>query len=795
MRKKRPINNDWMFKKGRIISLVENDPSMENFERIRIPHNMVDVPLSGFDHHRGEIIGTYVKELDSIEVPSHHELHIDFSGVMTRTEVFWNDKQIGVHEGGYTPFSFKVPKEFIKDHNRLIVFVDGGEIPNIPPFGDVVDYLPYSGIYREVELSVLPTPHIEYLKIRTKEMNEKKHNTMVLEGEIIGDISSLYPLEAIVTLCDDDDTVIERTFTFDQNTCSFSMKAGPIERWSLDHPYLYDLTLRLEKNGQDIDEITKRFGFRSAHFAEDGFYLNGDKINLIGLNRHQSYPYVGYAMPLSMQRKDADRLKCDLGCNIVRTSHYMQSDHFINRCDEIGLLVFEEIPGWQHIGDDHFKSLTYENLRVMINHHFNHPSIVLWGVRINESADDHAFYMKTNELAHQLDDTRQTGGVRNFTGSELLEDVYTMNDFSHTGSNRGLLKKRHVTKRDVPYLVTEYNGHMFPVKKFDPERKREEQALRHANVLEAAFADEGIAGAIGWCMFDYNTHPQFGSGDMICHHGVMDMFRIPKPAASIYASQSDHHVVLDVLSEMTMGEHPKSVLDEIVVATNCDYVEVYHSGNFIDRFFPAHNKYGHLPHPPVFINDLIGERLSRETQIRPRTIALLKKVFAAYEKHGMDMPLLDKFHVFRLMVFHKFSMADITDIYTRFVGDWGDDGGEYKFVGFKNGHPVKTAIKGPSKSAYLTMEADDMILHDSSTYDATRVVVRLVDQNNNDIRFSFHPVCLETSSELTVMGPKIQSLIDGSVGFFVKTTGQQGQATINATCEGYDEVSLKIDVR
>lgn len=132
-------------------------------------------------------------------------------------------------------------------------------------------------------------------------------------------------------------------------------------------------------------------GFRQAVFQKDGFYLNGHKLRIRGLNRHQSYPYVGYAMPASIQRMDAEVLKKELGLNAVRTSHYPQSQEFINRCDELGLMVFTEIPGWQHIGDEAWKAQAVENVKDMVIQYRNHPSIILWGVRINESQDDDEF--------------------------------------------------------------------------------------------------------------------------------------------------------------------------------------------------------------------------------------------------------------------------------------------------------------------------------------------------------------------------------------------------------------------
>ena len=131
--------------------------------------------------------------------------------------------------------------------------------------------------------------------------------------------------------------------------------------WDLDNPYLYNLKIIYENA-----EYKERFGLRSSEFKADGYYLNGKLIKLLGLNRHQSYPYYGYAMPKGAQVEDVELL-LDIGLNIVRTSHYPQSKHFLNACDELGLLVFTELPGWQHIGDLEWQKKSIENVEKMIN--------------------------------------------------------------------------------------------------------------------------------------------------------------------------------------------------------------------------------------------------------------------------------------------------------------------------------------------------------------------------------------------------------------------------------------------
>jgi beta-galactosidase len=168
---------------------------------------------------------------------------------------------------------------------------------------------------------------------------------------------------------------------------------------------------------------------------------------------------------------------------------------------------------------------------------------------------------------------------------------------------------------EKPYLISEFNGHMYPTKAFDWEEHRVEHALRHANVLNAVAENEDIAGCFGWCMFDYNTHKDFGSGDRICYHGVLDMFRNPKLAAVIYASQQEKEPVLELSSSMDIGEHPGCNRGETYVFTNADKVRMFKNDRFIKEYSAADSPYKYLKHGPILIDDFIGcfERGAHET--------------------------------------------------------------------------------------------------------------------------------------------------------------------------------------
>ncbi|MDA8410001.1 MAG: glycoside hydrolase family 2 protein, partial [Treponema sp.] len=514
---------------------------------------------------------------------------------------------------------------------------------------------------------------------------------------------------------------------------------------------------------------------------------------------HQSYPNVGYAMGPRGQRRDAEILKRELGVNLVRTSHYPQSPHFLDACDELGLLVFEELPGWQHIGDLEWQANALSDLRSMIERDRNRPSVVLWGVRINESQDSHDFYAKTNALARELDPTRARGGVRYIEGSEFLEDVYTFNDFSYAGE-RGqagrarptdrarrtpaLKAPRRVTRlgRDLPFLVTEHMGHMFPTKRFDNEERLYEHALRHARVLDAAYGDPKIAGAIGWCAFDYNTHKDFGSGDRVCYHGVSDMFRIPKYAAFVYASQVEpsERVVLEAASLFAKGERSAAAMLPIHVWTNCDEVVLFRSGSRVGSYFPDRATFPHLPHPPVVIRDLIGDRLEKEG-FSKRDQAIVRELVGIIFSEGMEALIWrDKLRMGLLLARKRMSFTQAEELISRLAVGWGEKSDTYELVGLVKGREVARRLYGgDAYAARLELRADDEKI-EADGIDATRCVLRLLDQYGNIQPFASEAVELSIEGPASIVGPSLLSLVGGVAAFWVRSGIETGEVRLKA---------------
>lgn len=764
------FNNDWLF--------TENfDAGFDEAVSVRLPHTAKEIPYNYINCRDYQMVCGYRKIFTAPGDWQGKKLILRFDGAAHEATVFCNGERVGYHACGYTAFCVDITDLVrLGGENVIDVRLDTRESLNIPPFGFVIDYLCYGGLYREVTLELKEPEYIKEVLIENTGLREIRVRIASECGSLVTDI------------VDNSGAVISSAVGK-----AFELNVPEAELWSVDSPALYTARVRAMRGGECVDEKRLRFGFRTVKFKSDGFYLNGERLKIRGLNRHQSYAYVGYAMPRSVQELDAEILKNELGVNAVRTSHYPQSQHFISRCDELGLLVFTEIPGWQHIGDEDWKRQAVKNTDEMVRQYMHHPSIMLWGVRINESQDCDELYRRTNAVAHTLDSGRQTSGVRYIEKSRLLEDVYAYNDFSHCGDNAGLKPKKSVTaKKHNGYLVSECNGHMFPTKAFDDERHRLDHALRHAKVLDAMYADDDISGIFPWCMFDYNTHQDFGSGDGICYHGVMDMFRNPKLASAVYASQSEDKPCCVVSSSMDIGEHPAGDIGRVYVFTNADCVRLYKDGVFVREFAPSREEYPALPHPPVIIDDFIGELLITQEGFDEKTAAAVKECLLAVAKFGpssLPPKILAKFA--RLMLLKGFKFSDGVELYGKYIGNWGGEATKWRFDAVKGGKLICSVTRSPGQRVHLEVSTSKTKLCEGDTYDAAAVRIRAVDEHGNLAPYWQEPVILKCSGPIMLIGPEIISLKGGSGGCYVKTCGSSGSAEL---CVNDIKIKFEINV-
>jgi beta-galactosidase len=721
MRKRSLFNADWLFAAAHL-SLDAPD---DQFEAITLPHTNKVFPHHNFDNLDYQFISTYRKRFDFSLDHGEQLVFLEFDGVMLACTVYLNGKLVGEHLGGYMSFSVNITNGLQDGENILTVYVDSRERKDVPPYGHLVDYLTFGGIYRDVHFKIVNPIHIENVFIKTLNV---LHDPQLVCDVRLSHFALKLGLKAILSDQHGEELAVVYS-PVDETTTRLSFESLPqVVLWSLDNPTLYKLDVLLTLNEKPLDATSCRFGFRQAQFRPDGgFYLNGERIQLFGLNRHQTFPYIGAAAPARLQRQDADIIKYELACNIVRTSHYPQSPHFLDRCDEIGLLVFEEITGWQHIGDQKWQGICLDELKAMIERDRNHPCIVLWGVRVNESGDNDEFYSRTNALAHRLDPTRQTGGVRCFLESSFLEDVYTYNDFSNTV----------LEPSEQPYLITEFAGHMFPTKIWDHEQRLIDHALLHAKIHSLQMGNDRIAGAIGWSAFDYATHIEFGSGDRICYHGVMDIFRLPKWAAYLYQSQQSpsKRVVLQAATHWTMGDRSGGGVNPLTVFSNCDKVEVIVGQNSLGRFQPDYAAYPNLPHPPITI-------------------------------YGLD----------------EYSAWGQAEFYNLHI------------IGYIHNEMVAEQWISSNRLPHnLELSTDtDQLYADGA--DMTRLIFRITDEFGNPLPYATKVVTFELEGDADLIGENPFPLIGGQAALYIKARYQTGSVAVRAQASGLPSASVALTI-
>jgi beta-galactosidase len=382
---------------------------------------------------------------------------------------------------------------------------------------------------------------------------------------------------------------------------------GRVALWSPSAPTLYAVKVTLSSKALPSHTVQLTTGFRQATFEVDGFYLNGERLEIFGLNRHQLFPYTGMAAPARLQARDAQLIKDELNCNMVRCSHYPQSPYFLDACDQVGLMVWEEPPGWQYIGDENFDAIFLQNVHDMVMRDRNRPSVVVWGTRLDETASYPTLYAEARQLAYQLDGTRQTTGAMDTQSTTgWAEDVFAYDDYGSSGGNA----KISLPVPGVPYLISEAVGAITgpPTYRWiDPSLTLADQAKLHMQVNQQARGNTLYAGVIAWCSIDYAS--LIGGArnwQNLRWPGVLDTFRVPKPGASFYRSQMSPLVAPVIIpaffwdfgpNSPSTGPGPNSIL-----ATNCDQLAVYVGGELLTTATPDATDYGNLAYPPVLVD-------------------------------------------------------------------------------------------------------------------------------------------------------------------------------------------------
>ena len=330
---------------------------------------------------------------------------------------------------------------------------------------------------------------------------------------------------------------------------------------------------------------------------------------------------------------------------------------------------------------------------------------------------------------------------------------------------------------------------MFPTKSYDPWEKRQSQALRHLRVLNDAFADGDHAGCFGWCMFDYATHKDFGSGDRVCYHGVMDAFRNPKLAAYAYASQGEGRPILAVGSSMDIGDYPGGQIGDIHVFTNADSVSLYKNNQYVATLEDGDWK--GLNHPPMVLDDTIGCLLETQEGFDKKKAELLREILLTIQKKGLaNLTPADMAKIGYAMVKYGMKYEDALDLYSKYVGNWGGEATLWRLIAVKDGMVAATYTCGPGSKLHLEVIPSHTNLREGDTYDMASLRIRILDEHGNVAPYAQLPVQFSLEGDAQLVGPKVVTAEGGMTGTYVKTIGKTGEAKLTITTDQTEPVVL-----
>jgi beta-galactosidase len=616
------VNTNWLFG-GQYTSGSESSFYDDGgFAPVTLPHTVTSFSWQNWDPSSWQQVWIYRRHFSGPLLlgahPAGSRIFVDFDGVMVNASIVLNDQVVSTHQGGYLPWSAELTGKITAGDNLLAVIVDARCLA-VPPVGvgggpGSIDFFQPGGIYRDVNLRVVPQAFLSDLFALPADVLSPQPRVDV-ECSIDSAVTPHADGTLLVELLDGSAQIASQSATVKVtspgvSTAKLSLThLGPIGLWSPDRPKLYTVRATVSFPGLGSHVLTRQIGFRDASFRPDGFYLNGGRFQLFGLDRHQLYPYAGMAMPARVQRKDVEILKNDFNCNMVRCSHYPQSPHFLDACDELGLLVWEEAPGWHDVSTSPaWQDLVVQNVRDMVIRDRSRPSVIIWGTRLNETRDVPGLWARTRQTAAELDGSRPSSGAMVYHDDVAWdEDVFAYNDYGITARTGDIALRPPFT--GLPYLITEAVGvedarpsHFAWT---DTPAQLARQAALHGQAHSQARSNPEYSGLLAWAGFDYASVLS-QDPDNIKWAGVADGFRVPKPGAAIYQSQGDpsvRPVIMPVFFWEAGGAVPAPA-PAAMVASNCELLEVFIDGVHLTTARPAFGsaQYSGLVHPPFLIH-------------------------------------------------------------------------------------------------------------------------------------------------------------------------------------------------
>jgi beta-galactosidase len=579
MRSTVDFSRDWLFRRGDSSGAEAEGFADGSWQPLHLPHswNATDTFVASRGYYRGP--GWYRKAFELPSTVRDGRVFLDFKGAYAVAAVWVNGVPCGTYTDGFTGFRVDASAAARPGTNVVAVRVDNSHDPDILPGIETPDYNLYGGLYREAELVLTGPLHVGHhgLRVVTPEV-DKGAARIVVDAEVRNCGPVARPFRAELLIEEDEGRVVAEATAeaaAEPDGASRIRLDPPLlmhpRLWSPETPELYRARLRLFEGDARRDELSVGFGIRTFEFhADDGFRLNGRSLKLRGVNRHQDYPGLGNALPERLQVRDAEILRT-LGANFVRTSHYPQHPAFLDACDRLGILVYEEIASWQYVGGEAFADNAERMLRAMIARDANHPSIVLWGL-LNEGRD-RALFERLHRAAREADATRPTVYAENRPEEALALGTAGIPDVLGINYRLDGLDQLRREMPGIAILSSEHTNYDRAVPgDYEEEMRQMERIAADLRILEER---PFVAGGALWSMHDYGT--DYEPVWPVQHSGILDACRVPKEAYHYLRSRWSEEPVLHICGHWSWtGETGRS--RPVFVVTNCESVELFING-------------------------------------------------------------------------------------------------------------------------------------------------------------------------------------------------------------------------
>jgi hypothetical protein len=626
------FNVGWKFFKGTVSGDAASGSSYDDSSwlAVNLPHNPPKNGQSGPDAARPpwsssgysyEGVSWYRKHFTVGNSSQGRKIFVEFEAVNNRADVWVNGTLLTTHYGGYLPFTIDMTDyvSFGGADNVIAVKADNTDDTS-NPIGNAT-WFNWGGISRDVWLHITDKLHVTdavyantvagggifvtypsvndvsaQVQVKTNVKNEYATSKSCTVKTYIVDANNI----PIIQIADTCSITVGGNNTFTQLATVNSPRL-----WHPDHPYLYTVYTDIYDDSNLVDTYQTRIGIRSISFSKaEGFKINGQALRFRGANRLQDFPYIGYAMGNVGQRRDAEKLKA-AGFQCVRTSHYSQDPAFMEACDELGIMIMNEIPGfqWWDNGGSTFMQRSYQNMRDMIRRDRNHPCVIAWELSLNETGFNSTYANMAYSYGHAEYPGNQcyvagwkvtgtyypdiyiatpSAGARTYSGSKpLLISEYGHWEYQEAGDYYSDVHRGNIGSG--------YYGESAMINQID----------NHQNGLNLNRGMTYLCGDHLWVGIDYGPYPS----------GVLDVFRLPKFSYYFFQSQRDPNVVLTGIDSGPMvyiaNYWTASSPTTVKVFSNCDQVSLYRNNVLVATQSPDTDINSiNLQHPPFTFTGL-----------------------------------------------------------------------------------------------------------------------------------------------------------------------------------------------